>query len=314
MMTLKISLGIFFARIVVRSWQLIVIYATIGINIFSTTAAFFYALFRCGPNLNAYVTNQIVNNCTPRHLDRFMAYQQASFTTLTDLIFLALPVFILWNANMSRRSKVSVGLILCLAALGCICSILRFRYVDGLTRTDDFFWHAVNIAIWSTIECGASIIAGCLATMRPLMKLLIARTGSHISRTLGHSHSHSHSTTPAPSNPNPHSTHSHSTHSASVSSKSKSASDQTSTLPPTFLECLARPGEEVIALGEYRTESTERILLGRNDDAVLEFPWPVKGEERRVKRQTVHAQWTLRKGVAGDGRMASVYDGMGDAV
>jgi hypothetical protein len=47
---------------------------------------------------------------------------------------------------------------------------------------------------------------------------------------------------------------------------------------------------------------------------VLEFPWPVKGEERRVKRQTVHAQWTLRKGVAGDGRMASVYDGMGDAV
>jgi hypothetical protein len=47
----------------------------------------------------------------------FMAYQQAAITTLTDIVFVALPVFILWNANMSRRSKMSVGFILCLAAL-----------------------------------------------------------------------------------------------------------------------------------------------------------------------------------------------------
>jgi hypothetical protein len=60
---------------------------------------------------------QVSSQCTPEILDRFMAYQQAAVTTLTDVVFVALPVFILWNANMSRRAKLSVGFILCLATL-----------------------------------------------------------------------------------------------------------------------------------------------------------------------------------------------------
>jgi hypothetical protein len=117
MMTLKISLGIFFARIVVQQWQVRLIYATVGTNIFSSIAAFFYCLFRCGSNIDNYVSQQLTLQCTPRTLDRFMAYQAAGITTLTDIVFVTLPVFILWNANMSRRSKTSVGFILCLAAL-----------------------------------------------------------------------------------------------------------------------------------------------------------------------------------------------------
>jgi hypothetical protein len=117
MMTLKISLGIFFARIIVKPWQLGLIYVNVGINIFSSAAAFFYCLFRCGANLDNYVIQQLYDRCTPQTLDRFVAYQQAAVTTLTDIVFVVLPVFILWNANMSRRSKISVGFILCLAAL-----------------------------------------------------------------------------------------------------------------------------------------------------------------------------------------------------
>lgn len=52
-----------------------------------------------------------------------MAYQQASITTLTDLVFVVLPIFVLWNANMSRRSKISVGLILSLAT-ACVILLL----------------------------------------------------------------------------------------------------------------------------------------------------------------------------------------------
>jgi hypothetical protein len=117
MMMLKISLGIFFARIVVKPWQIGLIYVNVGVNIFSSAAAFFYVLFRCGANIDDYVMQQLANRCTPRTLDRFMAYQQAAVTTLTDVVFVTLPVLILWNANMSRRSKISVGFILCLATL-----------------------------------------------------------------------------------------------------------------------------------------------------------------------------------------------------
>jgi hypothetical protein len=75
MMMIKISLGIFFARIVVASWHLMLIYVTIGANILSSVSAFFYCIFRCGPNVGMYALQQLKNDCTPRGLDRFMAYQ-----------------------------------------------------------------------------------------------------------------------------------------------------------------------------------------------------------------------------------------------
>jgi hypothetical protein len=114
---LKLSLGIFFARIVVKPWQLWTIYSTVAVNIVSSTASFFYVLLRCGVNLNIYVYEQLANRCTPRSLDRFFAYQQAAFTTITDCIFATLPIFILWDAHMDIRSKLSVGFILSLAGL-----------------------------------------------------------------------------------------------------------------------------------------------------------------------------------------------------
>jgi len=117
MMMLKISLGIFFARIVVKPWQLGIIYVNVAVNIFSSAAAFFYVLLRCGPNIDKYVEQQLSDKCMPMGLDRFVAYQQAAFTTLTDIVFITIPILLLWNANMSRESKVSVGFVLSLATL-----------------------------------------------------------------------------------------------------------------------------------------------------------------------------------------------------
>ena len=116
-MMLKISLGIFFVRIVIAPWQLIVIYITVGVSMLSSISSFFYVIFRCGADLDVYVYQQLDNNCTSRALDRFFAFQQASITTATDLVFIVLPVFILWNATMGIRSKLTVGFILSLGAL-----------------------------------------------------------------------------------------------------------------------------------------------------------------------------------------------------
>jgi len=117
MMMVKVSLGIFFARIVVKPWQLGIIYVNVGVNVFSSAAAFFYVLLRCGSNIDKYVEQQLLDKCTPPALDRFVAYQQAAFTTLTDIVFVTIPVLLLWNANMSRESKISVGFVLSLATL-----------------------------------------------------------------------------------------------------------------------------------------------------------------------------------------------------
>jgi hypothetical protein len=116
-MMLKISVSILFARIVVKRWQLIVIYTTVFISCVSASAAFFYCLFRCGPNLDHYALRQLSNLCTPRKLDRFFAYQHAAFAFSTDCVFVLLPIPLLWNTNMNRKSKISIGFILSLATL-----------------------------------------------------------------------------------------------------------------------------------------------------------------------------------------------------
>ncbi|KAF2740798.1 hypothetical protein EJ04DRAFT_518570 [Polyplosphaeria fusca] len=174
-MVLKISLGIFFTRIVIRRSQLYVIYTAVTCSMISSILSFFYVLLRCGNVINDYVYQQLANNCTPRSADLFVAYQQASITTLTDCILAALPILILWDANMDIRSKLSVGFILSLAAFGCVASMIRFQYVEGLTHFEDFFWNATNIAIWSTVEPGVGIIAGCLATLRPLLRSFLSK-------------------------------------------------------------------------------------------------------------------------------------------
>ncbi|KAF1954760.1 hypothetical protein CC80DRAFT_115359 [Byssothecium circinans] len=184
---LKISLAIFFMRIVVEQWHRALVYTTVAICAISSISAFFYAIFRCGPDVAHYASLQLQNACMSRTVDRFFAYQQAAFAFLTDCVFVVLPVIFLWNANMERRSKVLVGLILSLATVGCICSAIRFQYVDGLTDVRDFFWSATNVSIWSTIEPGTGIIAGSMAALRPLLKQAFA-TARFIRSTILQSH------------------------------------------------------------------------------------------------------------------------------
>jgi len=116
-MVLKISLAIFFARIVVKRWQLKLIHSTVAISCISGTATFFYVLFRCGSDLNAYAIQQLHHKCTSQPLDRFFAFQHAAFAFTTDCVFAFLPIPLLWNTNMTRRAKCSIGLILSLATL-----------------------------------------------------------------------------------------------------------------------------------------------------------------------------------------------------
>jgi hypothetical protein len=299
-MVLKISLGIFFARIVVKSWQLILIYTTVGINIFSSATALFYCFFRCGPNLNKYVMQQLMDRCTSKGLDLFISYQQAAVTTLTDLVFVVLTLLILWNANMSLRSKVSVGFILCLAALGCICSAIRFRYIEGLAQTSDFFWQAVDIGIWSTIECGATIVAGCLATLRPLCKRMLGKARDagcikHISqsfRSLGRSAS---SSLP----------HYNTTSIGAKSIPDVGKSRNMGAAEPTFVEFLVPPGAEVMPMDSQsgKDRLIMNVILSRRDPTDIQFPWPVRPKVHR-KRETMHARWTLWRGVGSDGRIS----------
>lgn len=81
MMIVKISLAIFFARIVIKPWHVNLIKLALCISITSSVSAFFYSIFRCGPNLDDYAMRQILQQCSNLPLDLFMAYQQGILST-----------------------------------------------------------------------------------------------------------------------------------------------------------------------------------------------------------------------------------------
>ncbi|OCK82007.1 hypothetical protein K432DRAFT_294167 [Lepidopterella palustris CBS 459.81] len=183
---MKVSFGIFFQRIIAKPWHRNLIYIIVAVSTVQSLANFFFIIFRCGPHPGHYLTMQLEGKCASRSVNLLFLYMHAAVTTVTDWIFALLPVFILWDSKMDIRTKISVGFILSLGAVGSICSIIRFRYIDGLTRTDDFFWNATNCAIWSTIEPGTGIIAGSLATMRPFFRLIF-RTARDLTTSASHS-------------------------------------------------------------------------------------------------------------------------------
>jgi len=47
---------------------------------------------------------------------------------------------------------------------------VRFSYVLSITNQENYLVSVARLIIWSTIESGVGIIAGSLATLRPLLK------------------------------------------------------------------------------------------------------------------------------------------------
>jgi hypothetical protein len=51
---------------------------------------------------------------------------------VADWIFTLIPIVILMDSTMDRRSKISVGIVMAFAAVGSISGIMRMVYLKGL--------------------------------------------------------------------------------------------------------------------------------------------------------------------------------------
>lgn len=62
---------------------------------------------------------------------------------------------------------------------GGIASCIRFKYVPKLAIGGlEFFGQSQKLAIWSTVEPGLGIMAGSLATLRPMFRSFLRRLGA----------------------------------------------------------------------------------------------------------------------------------------
>lgn len=116
MMVAKISIAIFLLRIVferVHKWTL---YVAMAVTVIAGLAFFFVTLFQCSPVSYFWIRSQD-GHCMDPYIVVVLAMVYSVLAIISDLTFVILPVFMLWNLRMDRRTKIALVPLL---SMGCM--------------------------------------------------------------------------------------------------------------------------------------------------------------------------------------------------
>ncbi|KAK8017714.1 hypothetical protein PG993_014040 [Apiospora rasikravindrae] len=179
MMFSKISIGVFILRVTANrfhAWTVwaITVSAAGGCGVFILVT-----MFQCVP-VNAFWEDPQGagrRSCIDGRVMRDLAYFYSAATLLVDLIFVVLPLWIVWQLKMSLKTKLGLSALICTGLVASVGVAVRFAYLDGYTQPD-FLFDTSDVAIWSTVEIGLAVTAGSLATLKPLCRLMYRKACS----------------------------------------------------------------------------------------------------------------------------------------
>jgi hypothetical protein len=174
----KISLAIFFLRIVVAKWQRRLIVISTAIFTAWSLAYMFIILFRCGPPKEVLL-NTARGKCLPMGIINPLLYVSGITNALMDVMFACLPTFILWHSQMPKKTKISCCILLSLGGLSCVASIVRIALLGGVVDQAHYLTNAINTGLVSVVEPGLAITAASLGTLRPLFHAVAEKTSLH---------------------------------------------------------------------------------------------------------------------------------------
>lgn len=171
----KISLAIFFLRIVVAKWQRrLIIISTAIFTVFSL-AYMFLTTFRCGSPKDILL-NTARGKCITADIITPLLYVSGIFNALMDVMFACLPTTFLWNSQMPIKTKISCCVLLSMGGFSCVASIIRIAFLGSVNNQAHYFTNVVNTALVSIVEPGLAITAASLGTLRPLFQAVAEKT------------------------------------------------------------------------------------------------------------------------------------------
>jgi len=106
-----------------------------------------------------------------------LSYSNLAVSLFTDLAFaLFIPVPMLWNLNVNRRTRLSLVGALGLGTFACAAAFIKIPSLVNYGKTGDWLWDSRDITIWTIVECNIGIVAANLPTLRPLFKTILGST------------------------------------------------------------------------------------------------------------------------------------------
>ncbi|KAF2009345.1 hypothetical protein BU24DRAFT_467734 [Aaosphaeria arxii CBS 175.79] len=180
---IKTSFCLTLYRVTTNRGEKTVIYIILSIIFIFTIFYFFFILHTCSP------IPLFWERLLPAHSGTGTCREPASMVAATyghgavmlfaDISLAMLPISVLKGVQMSRRLKATVVLLLAIGSIAAVATIARLPYVHFL-EDPDFLYANAEIAIWSVVEVGISVMATSSSTLRPLaakIRLLASRTG-----------------------------------------------------------------------------------------------------------------------------------------
>ncbi|TLD15205.1 hypothetical protein PspLS_10748 [Pyricularia sp. CBS 133598] len=173
-------------------WTLLIIVGIVN------TAYFFISIFQCNPIERFWLQNDPDWPKRGRCLKTWAAlastYTVNIVNIIADAALAVLPISLVWNSKMDKRTKWSVVAILSVGSAASICTVIRVPYVYQLLANKEYLANFIELGVWSAVEIGLAIVASSAATLRPLfrkLKLLQTTLVQRSRNKSGHSRSRS---------------------------------------------------------------------------------------------------------------------------
>ena len=97
-----------------------------------------------------------------------IAYLQAGFNLVTDILCALFPMFFFNTAYMRWRTKGALIMLVLLGIITSVTALLRVVYLHELEEIDDPTWNLTNVTICALIETKAGIFLTCLPAIKCL--------------------------------------------------------------------------------------------------------------------------------------------------
>lgn len=121
----RISIALTLLRIAVGRAYSWVLYATMGLSTVAGTVFFFFTVFQCSPVSSYWNQPEDKGACLDIDLLLGIVYAYSGVAILCDFTIGLLPVFLIRDLQLSRRTKISL-----MTVLGIGCMYVQFLFVD----------------------------------------------------------------------------------------------------------------------------------------------------------------------------------------
>jgi hypothetical protein len=167
-MALKLSIAIFLLRICVARLQRYAIIFAITLTEIYSTVFFFMFVLQCKPVSyfwQQYAPTPGIGKCSDPRIVTYTFFGYSAIACLTDWILAIIPIFLVKDLQLNRRTKISAILLLSMCSLASTATIIRIPYLHGMSNLADFLYATSDVAIWSTVETGIGITAAAVSTL-----------------------------------------------------------------------------------------------------------------------------------------------------